>query len=223
MLAQLESIWMMFVWATTGAAISIAFYMGLAYLGGKLFGPDVPEAKSGPTADSQSRSWNPHSTQQEGIARPRAWGKNLHHGNIVAKWCDVVDDREVLYLIVEHGDGPTKGVVYVDGVPQVFLNDQPLTNFTSVGIQESLGTFKQPCMTGFEQTKLEYEQNTELRHLEPIIVTTPNDFFDDIEFTLMGPNGLIKQQKDGGQKPVATGAKVRVRVHPDGGWSTVYD
>jgi len=210
-------------WYAVGLAVTVAFYMGLAYLGGVLFGPDVPEAESGPTADSQSRSWNPRSTQQEGIARPRAYGKNMHHGNIVAKWTDVVDDREVLYMIVEHGDGPTKGIFYVDSVPQVFLNDQLATNFTSVAIQERLGTLNQTCMTGFEKPKLEYEQNNELVYNEPIIVTTPNDFFDDIEFSVMGPNGLLKYHKDGDRSTGWVTFKVRIRVHPAGEWSTIFD
>lgn len=209
--------------AIMSVVITVAFYYGVAYLGGVLFGTDAPEADVGPTADAQSRSWRPQSTQQEGIARPRAWGRNLHHGNIVAKWTDVIDDREVLYLIVEHGDGPTKGVVYVDSVPQVFLNDQPVAHFTSVATQERLGTLNQTCMTGFEKTKLEYEQNTELIQNEPIIVTTSNDFFDDIEWTLMGPNGLIKYRKSGGQRPSSVGIRVRIRVHPAGEWTTIWN
>ena len=137
------------------AAITIAFYMGIAYLGGKLFGSDIPEADTGATPNAQSRSWNPRSTQQEGIARPRAWGKNLHHGNIVAKWTDVDgDEREVLYIIVEHGDGPTEGIV-TPIVDNIFLNDQPVSNFGSVDIQERVGTNNQTGMTGFAKTKLE--------------------------------------------------------------------
>lgn len=209
--------------AAMNLLITAAVIYAVSYLGGKYLGPDMPETKSGPTADSQSRSWNPHSTQQEGIARPRAYGKNMHHGNIVAKWTDVADDREVLYLVVEHGDGPTKGVVSVDGVKQIFLNDQPATNFTSVETQERLGTFNQTCMTGFEKTKLEYEQNNELKQNVPIIVTTSNDFFDDIEYTIMGPNGLMKYQKDGDRKSSSVGLRVRIRVHPAGGWTTIFN
>ncbi len=175
--------------AIAGAVITIAFYMGVAYLGGVLFGTDVPEADTGPTANAQSRMWNPRSTQQEGIARPRAWGKNLHHGNVVAKWTDVVADREVLYMIVEHGDGPTKGVVSVNGTKQIFLNNQPVANFTAVETQERLGTFNQTCMDGFEKHKNEHPQRTQLLKDEPIIVTTPNDNFDDIEYTIMFPLG----------------------------------
>ncbi len=207
-------------WAVQVFAISY----GIAYLGGVLFGSDVPEVDAGPTADSQSRSWNPHSTQQEGIARPRAYGKNIHHGNIVAKWTDVVSNREVLYMIVEHGDGPMKGVVEVDGVKQIFLNDQPVSNFTSVEIQERLGTINQTYMTGFEKTKLEHEQNNiKLEKDVPVIVTTPNDFFDDLEYTILWPSGLYRHGRDGKIKLGFCRVQVHIREHPDGEWHEVYD
>jgi len=209
--------------AVMSLAITAAFWYGVVYLGGVLFGEDLPEADIGATPDAQSRSWNPHSTQQEGIARPRAYGRNMHHGNIVAKWTDVVDDREVLYMIVEHGDGPTKGVVIEDGVKQIFLNDQPASNFTSVEIQERLGTLNQTCMTGFEKTKLEHEQNVKLEKDVPVVVTTPDDFFDDVEYTIMWPNGLRKYHKSGGMDYSACVVKVRIREHPAGGWTTIFN
>ena len=207
------------------AVIAFAFYMGIAYLGGVLFGQDAPESDAAATPDSQSRSWDPHTTQQEGIACPRAWGKNLHHGNIVVKWTAVADDREILYLIVEHGDGPTKGIVVDDGVKQVFLNDQPITNFTDVEVQERLGTFNQDCMTGFEKHKNEHMVTNKLLKDEPIIFTTPNDNFDDLEYTISWPNGLRKYHKSGGMDYSWCVVQVRIREHGSGeeGWEVLFD
>lgn len=209
--------------AVMNFVIAVAFYYGLAYLGGVLFGEDLPEADTGPTADAQSRSWNPHTTQQEGIARPKAYGRNMHHGNIVANWTSVVSNREKLHMIVEHGDGPTKGIVYDGAVPQIFLNDQPIANFDDVDIQERLGTLNQTCMTGFEKTKLEYQQQgAELKKDEPIIVTTPNDYFDDLEYTILWPNGLYRWGSEGKKRKLGyCRIKVRIREHPDGGWTEI--
>jgi len=202
--------------------ITVAIGIGLAYLGGVLFGPDMPEADTGPTPDAQSRSWNPFSTQQEGLARPRAYGKNMHHGNIVAKWTDVTpgDAREILYMIVEHGDGPTKGIV----PGEFWLNDQPAENFGNVQIQERVGTFNQTCMEGFEKSKLEYELNNTLLKDEPIIFTTHNDYFDDLEYTLLWPYGLRKYHKSGGMDYSACTIKVRIREHdPPTSWTTIFN
>jgi len=111
---------------------------GLAYLGGRLLAPDEPEPDDDlGDGGGQSTNWNPRSTQSEGMARPHAYGENMHHGNIVSRWTDVDgNNREILYLILEHGDGPTEGI----GANLVYLNDQPAGNFGSVTVQERLGT-----------------------------------------------------------------------------------
>lgn len=211
-------IWSFFVWAIP----YVALYAGLHYLGGVLQG-DIPEVDAS-ASDPQSSSWDPHTTQTEGVPRVRAYGKNLHTGNIVAKWTDVTgtipNQKEVLYLVVEHGDGPTKGI----GAGLVYLNDQPVGNFPEVSVQERLGTMDQTCMTGFEKTKLEHTlKNSELQYNEPVLFTTPNDVFDDIELTLFCPNGLRKYRKDGSMKTAYVAVKVRIRENPAGGWSTVFD
>jgi len=101
--------------------------IGLMYLNQALFPQDYPEAEA--PEDASGRLWNPHTTQREGLVRARCYGRNLHHGNIIAKWTDVDGtDREILYLILEHGDGPTKGNV----AGQIWLNDQPVSNFQLV-------------------------------------------------------------------------------------------
>ena len=194
-----EVFWWLFVY--------VALPAGLGYLGGQLLQQDVPESEE-PSRNAQSTSWNPRTTQSEGLARPRAYGKNMHYGNMVAKWTDVDGDaREILYMIVEHGDGPTKG----KGSNIIYLNDQPIGNFGAVTTQERLGTMDQTVMTGFEKTKLQYNQNTPLVFNEAQTFTTPNDFFDDIEYTVSFPNGLYRRQKDGDRKGSSNTLRVRVR------------
>ena len=206
----------------TGFWAYVAFVgvsVGLSYLGGRLLAPDQPEYDLD-RKSAADRQWSPHTTQAEGIARPRSYGRNMHHGNIIAKWTDVVDEtHEVLYLIVDHGDGPTEGI----GAGTVYLNEQPSGNFGGVTIQERTGTMDQTCMTGYEQLKLEQKQNVELIYGEaPIVVTTPNDFFDDIEWTICFPSGLVHYRDDGSQASITTTVKVRIR--PLGGdWTEIYN
>lgn len=207
-------------WVVTTVAISY----GLAYLGGVLLSPDKPKAPE-QSESGQSRLWNPHTTRREGLSKPRSYGKNLHHGNIVGNWTDVIDNREVLYLLVDHGGGPTKGVVIVDGEPQIWLNDQPITNFTDVEYQERLGTMNQDCMAGFEQSKLEYRMNTPLLKDEPVLFTTPNEFFDDIEYTIIFPEGLRRYGSEGKVKLSTCRIQVHIRVidSGEGGWVELLD
>lgn len=202
-----------------------AIMVGAAYIGGVLLAPNMPEIKYQDEEEvegAQSRLWRPHTTQQEGIARPRSYGKNLHHGNIIYKWTDVVDnEREILHLLLDHGDGPTKGVANLD--TDVFLNDQPASNFTATDLQQRLGTMNQTCMTGFDKPKLEYRQKTELIYDEPVtLFITPNDFFDDIEFTIAFLNGLIYYNTDGSRYDASVTLKVRIRP-VGGGWATIID
>jgi len=217
MLAQLSAIFAIFAYLAS-AAWAVAVVYGLYYLGGKLTGQDLKESES--PVSAQDRIWHPHTTQSEGLPRTRAYGRNLHHGNIAAKWTDVDgNDREILYLIVEHGDGPTKGNV----AGEVYINDQPAANFGDVVIQERKGTMDQTCMTGFEKHKNEYVPNIELLQNEEYLWTTPNSFFDDIEFTVAFLNGIIKYHKDGGSDTSGVHLHVRIREHPAGGWSTIFD
>jgi len=203
-----EILWWIIVYVILPAA--------LAYLGGTLMAPDEPEGEE-PRRSAQSTSWNPRSTQSEGIPRPRAYGKNMHHGNIVSKWTDVDDSySEILYMVVEHGDGPTAGV----GANIVYLNDQPASNFGSVNIQERLGTMDQTVMTGFEKSKLQHNIGTALVYDVAQTFTTPNDFFEDIEYTVSFPQGLYRRQKDGDIKSSQNTLQVRIR-EVGGSWSDV--
>jgi len=364
--------------------VSVAITTAIGYYGGKLLAKEPQEA---PTAegDAQSRSWRPRTTQQVGIVRPRAYGRNGHHGNIIAKWTDVSGtDREILYMIVEHCDGPTQGVVYEDlyvkdlalainggvavgsgftgtahgnpedcldgnkdthygvdsslfndvfqnyydgwaqitievtfddtittleevtyhltwlcvpgwssqtnsvsvyysgsyheigtsidslvtiegpwsdvtkmkmvlygrslwgaedtymgilcsrfearvnteeaqqGAAKIWFNNQPAANFSSVDIQERVGTMGQSCMTGFEKLKLEDPLSIELLLGEPVIYTTHNDFFDDLEWTIMWPNGLRKYHKEGGMDYSTCHVRVRIREHDTESWTTIF-
>lgn len=207
--------WAFLVWLFVYVILPAA----LAYLGGVLLAPGEPEDT--PSVEGmQSRGWNAHTTQREGLPRPRAYGKNMHHGNIVSKWTDVDGNaREILYVIVEHTDGPTKGI----GSNIVYLNDQPSSNFGSVVIQERTGTMDQTVMEGFEKTKLEYSINSELKQNVEQTWTTPNDISDDIEFTLCFPSGCFKTRKDGDLKASGVSLLIRIREHGTEEWTNLYN
>lgn len=211
-----------FLWTTFWYfAPYIALSIGMYYLGQVLFGQDLKEAEQ--SEDARSRMWDPHTTQQEGLVQACCYGRNMHHGNIVSKWTDVDgDDREILYLLLEHGDGPTKGNV----ADMLWLNDQPAANFGSVEVQERIGTLDQTCMTGFEKTKLEYSVNVELKYADvgnPYIWTTPNNFFNDIEYTICYPDGLMKYRENGATTHWSVYRSVRIREHPSGSWVTLFN
>jgi len=204
-------------WAVVWFFTKIAIVAGLSYLGGRLLAKDPPDSHQ--RTGMAGRAWSRLTTQSEDLARPRAYGQNQHGGNIITKWTDVASNREVLYVLLDHGDGPTVGI----GSNNVYINDQLSSNYGSVVVQERLGTMDQTVMTGFEKTKLEYNIDNELIYNTAQTFTTPNDFFDDLEWTICWPNGLIKFHKDGKHHAVSVGLKVEISVKDAASWTTIFN
>jgi hypothetical protein len=207
------------LWANAGAiAFNMALGFGLSYLGGKLFGQDYKETEE--DKGSTNYSFMTKTIRREGVVRPRLYGELMVHGNMVAQWTDVVAGNEVLYAIVDHGEGPIEGL----GSNIVYLNDQPVGNFAGATVQERLGTMGQTVMTGFEKHKTEYPLGWDLTVAGGALTfTTPNNWADDFEFTLAFPNGLIQYDKDGSTESSDVQIKVEVSEIGLESWTTVYN
>lgn len=212
-----------FTWLIPGiiaAAPALIAAFALSYLGGALFRQDIKQPDSPKRGENgQSFAWNPRTTKRSEIPYPRSWGRNLHMGNIVARWTDIDGSGdEKLYMILCYGEGPVEG--RVSG--QLRFNDQPVGNFPDVTIQSRNGTFDQTCMTGFEQNKLEYSSKTEITNDGGALTfITPNDFFDDIEYTLEFNKGLWYYDSMGGQNDHSIGVRVQISVRGASSWTTI--
>ena len=197
------------------AALAVAF----SYLGGLIFQQNPPEDDRTTGSDDQSFGWNPKSTQSEGIPIPLAYGKNLHHGNIVSRWTQVDgDDNEILYLKICHGEGPTQGV----DLNRVYLNDQPVGNFSDVTVQQRKGTDNQTAMTGFESDKVEIRSNNEITYDEGAqTFSLPRSGFDQIEFTLGFDRGIFGYTEMGDQVAHSLRVKVEIAEVGSGSWTSL--
>lgn len=205
-----------FSWAFVA---TVAVSVGLSYLGGVLFGSSFEQPEEAGRGE-QSFGWNPHTTQQEGIPKPMCYGTNMHMGNVIARWTDVdANGDEILYMILDYGSGPVQGRV---GNP-VYFNDQPATNFPNVTLQDRIGSLNQSCMTGFEKTKLEYNLGWDLKLLESVVFTTPNKFFDDIEYTLEFPKGLWHRHESGGRSQGESVVLVEISEHDQDSWTVIFN
>lgn len=221
----LEALWVFEIFGVMVGTILVnaAWAMAMVYLGGVLFGQSIPEP-GGAKEGGQSFAWNPITTQKAGGVRPHCYGTNMHYGNVVARWTDVDDSGdEVLYMILDYGDGPVKG----KGANIVYLNDQPVGNFPGVSVQERLGTFNQTCMEGFEENKLEYKMSgglvTNSGDPGPMTWTSPNNFFDDLEYTLSWPRGLYYYDDMGDRRSHGVGVKVQISERGLNTWTTLMD
>lgn len=111
---------------------------------------------------------------------------------------------------------------HLEDVP-VFLNGQPAHNFTEARVQGRPGTLNQTCMEGFEKNKLQYAPETTIACGEPVRWTSPNKFFDDIEFTLAWLGGLYHYGSDGGIHTHGVGVKVEISERDAESWDTILD
>jgi len=213
-----------FIWAAIvyvwPIAVQVAIAFAFSYLGGMLFNQDYDETQGGDDP-SENYSWNPRTRKREGLARPRPYGNLMMHGNVVSEWTSVNDDdNEILNLIIDYGEGPVAGA----GANIQYLNDQPAGNFADVVTQERLGTMNQTVMEGFEKEKIEYSLNWELtKDGGAQTFTTPNNFFDDLEFTISFPYGLIKYHHDGSETHATVHIKIEMSKRGLNSWSTIYD
>ncbi len=200
-------------------AVNAAIAYGLAYLGGLLFGTDVRQPQRPAARErGQSFGWMPQTTRQEGIPKAVAYGRNLHYGNMIARWTDVVGADEKLYMLLDSGGGPILGKT-----GEVYFNDQPSTYYSGINIQERLGTLNQSCMTGFEKLKLEYSPNAVVASGSPVTWLTPNNFFDDVHYTIEWPRGLYNYRDDGSRVQHGVGVKVEIRVRDTPPWVNLLD
>ncbi|MBN2314464.1 MAG: hypothetical protein JXM79_11080 [Sedimentisphaerales bacterium] len=197
---------------------SMAAYTAVSYYGGKLIAGSYGQADNS-LGDSVNYAWNPQTIQQEGGPIPRAWGRCQHVGNIVARWTDVNDDGdEVLYLLNCYGEGPVEGPV--DG--QLYVNDQPINQISGVTTDTRRGTLDQTVIEGFEQHKLEYQKQVEITSAGGWeYFTTPNNFFDNIEFTVEFPNGLRHWNKSGEAGLLSVEFVVQIAEKDSEDWVTI--
>ena len=182
------ALWAIGSWLFTNVALPAAYAYAASYAYGEIFGQDLPDSDKSP--GGQSFAFNPKSAQVEGGAVPMAYGRNMHHGTIVARWTDVDatgDTSEILYLLTCFGEGPTKGIV----AGEIYLNDRPITDYSGVTTEERLGTWNQTAMTNFPKTKLESRVDTRITTVGgPVTVTMPRKGFDDIEYTIWFRDGI---------------------------------
>ena len=228
--------------------LNLALGFAFSYLGGLIFGQNLKQSEE---SESQTYSWNPQTTSQEGIAIPRCVGRTMHTGNIVAKWTDTIHgvktdytlsglealwnhlfgkmigtervggmSTELLYMIVDLGMGPIEGMI-ANGL---YLNDQPISTYPSVTVQERVGTLDQTCMTGFEKLKNEYRVSRLVTNEGGAYTfVTPNDYFDDLEFTIEFNRGLWWYGDSGKRRAHAVGVKVEISVYGADSWTTLLD
>jgi predicted phage tail protein/sulfur carrier protein ThiS len=158
---------------------------------------------------SNSYSWNPQNTQQQGIVIPWHYGICKLHGNIIGVWREGIGRNQYLNVLVSLGEG------IMGGFTDIKLNGQPIGNYHGIELYTRLGYLDQPAISNFGDTRLEYPLAAKVSYGSPIIYTTVDDDFDALEIEVSFPNGLYYYSDTGSLTTLSVNFSVEYR--PVGG------
>ncbi len=177
--------------------------------------PQTPALNGAGSIDqSNAYSWNPQTTQQQGVAMPVAYGTCKLTGNVIAAYREAVGASQYINVLISLGEGPFASI------SNIKINGQPLANYRGVTINTRLGRLNQTAIHGFGDTRVEYAMATKVVSGAPVTYTTTGSNFDAIEVELAFPNGLYYYDDLGNLS--AYTVNYRVEVRPVGGaWETI--
>jgi predicted phage tail protein len=183
----------------------------------------TPKLKGQDVEKSQFYGWNPVTVQEQGISIPRFYGKNKVHGNIISGRTVINADRDgqVLHILFALGMGPISGVTQTGGEYDIWVNDQPLVNFSGVSFQQRKGLLDQSVMNGFGVVDSETIVNQKVEKGSPVTHTTTGGNFDDLLIELSFPSGVFYANDKGGLDTHSIGFKVECKRTIDATWTTI--
>jgi len=202
-------------WATTAAlAVKAAIIIGGVYLAKALM-PGPPGEGPSP---SQAYSWDPATTQQQGLPIPKAYGKLRLHGNIIATHVLPSSDSKHLniYALIAFCEGPVKSI------SDIRLQNQAYGNFSDVTVETRRGLLSQTYVSFFDKTRRCYKVNRTIKQAEGAFNwQTPGKDFDDVEIIMRCQ--MYYYHKDGSAEIQSCSFKIEAKKTTDGTYTTVFD
>lgn len=177
-------------WAAAGAAgfgsmLGTALVAGTIMFAGSMLlnaiippvRPQTPALNGGYGAldQSNSYSWNPQTTQQQGTVMPVNYGLCKPTGNVISTYREAVGDKQYLNLLISLGEGPLADIF------DIKINDQPAEHFTGLEIHTRLGKLNQDPVWFFNDTKVEFPLGLNVLPGAPVLYTTIGDTFGGLE------------------------------------------
>ncbi len=153
---------------------------------------------------SQTYSWNPQTTQQQGLIIPKIYGTMKATGNIIAAYIENISDSQYLNVLINLGYGPIRSIYTFK------ISDQLSSSFNSINIETRRGLIDQSVISNFNDTKVEYSLSRKVVYGTPIEYTTIGDNFDALEVDITFPNGLYYSNDQGGLDAISESFYVQV-------------
>jgi sulfur carrier protein ThiS len=172
---------------------------------------------------SNSYSWNPVTTQQQGLVIPRVYGKVKLHGNIVSAFLENSANAQggpasYVNCLLGIGYGPYRSL------GEYTINDQPLygsadvPGLKGIDIHSRLGYLDQEVIPNFKDTKTEHSLSVKITTANPYVYQTPGNDFDELEVEVAFPQGLYYANDQGGLSPVEVLFKIEIRPQGASDW-----
>lgn len=177
--------------------------------------PQTPALNGAGSIDqSNAYSWNPQTTQQQGVTMPVAYGTCKLTGNIIGAYREAVDKDQYINVLISLGEGP------FDNIHTMKINGQDLANYRGITVNSRLGTLDQTVIPGFGDTRVEYAMATKVLNGAPVKYTSVGGNFDGLEIEVTFPNGLYYYDDSG--NIVTNSVNYRIEIRPVGGaWETI--
>lgn len=186
-------------WAAVGAAgfgtmLGTALVAGsIMFAGSMLLNAVLPAARPqmpalnggyGALDQSNSYSWNPQTTQQQGTVIPVHYGLCKLTGNVISTYREPIGDKQYLNLLISLGEGQLSDIF------DIKINDQPAGHYPGLEIHTRLGKLNQDPVWFFSDTKVEYPMGLQVLPAAPVLYTTVGNDFGGLEVEVTF-NGLF--------------------------------
>lgn len=193
-----------------GSAIIMTVGSALVNAISPIGSPQMPALNGAGSIDQSSAySWNPQTTQQQGVAIPVPYGTCKLTGNVIGAYREAIGKDQYINVLISLGEGP------IANINSIKINGQPWENYRGITINTRLGKLSQSVIPGFGDTRVEYAMATKVVYGSPVTYTTIGSNFDGLEVEVTFPNGLYYYDDSGNL--VSNTVNYSVEVRPVGG------
>lgn len=169
---------------------------------------------------SNSYSWSPQTTQQQGTVIPVPYGLCKLTGNVISVTRESIGDKQYLNILISLGVGPLSDIF------DVMINDQPISNYTGVELHTRLGHLNQDPIPFFNDTKREYALGLKATSTPSstdgaVHYTTINSDFNGLEIELTFPYGLFYIDDRGNMVSHPVQYSIEISPHGADTWTSI--
>ncbi|CAG9228909.1 phage tail protein [Burkholderia vietnamiensis] len=179
-------------------AITAAVTVGITVAGSLLVNAIMPPPT--PTTSTNNNLSNSatygadgaKNTSAEGLPVPICYGSFQMAGNIIGTYTENVDNNQILYILINAGEGP---IASISGVQ---LNGRDISEFNEASVQTRMGDPTQGIIDWFSKVIVPYNKSQILPHDSSYLTFATNDEVEQVRLDFTFPSGLFAlDQKSG--------------------------